>query len=229
LNYFLRPNQPDYGRRDPAYEIADAIPSWEVDRAVSNLVGAIDHPSARVRIYAEAVLMYLGPRAEKAVPRLIVALNDEDGDVRANAVRVLRRILKAGSAKRNEAVMALTRALYDQYYRVRLDAAEALVEFGETRKAAASLLSACCSGYPDVRESARGTINWANNPAPFVDVLVNVIQGKDRRMRDEVFAALLPNAPRDILLSALRSALADPDPEIRQWAIRHLKSIDTAP
>jgi len=229
LNYLLRLDQPDYIRRDLPWELAHTIPFWEMDRAVSSLVTALDHPTPRVRMYAADDLPYLGPRAERAVPRLIAALNDEDISVRAHTIRVLESTVSWGSANRNDVVPALTLALHEQHPHLQLDAAAALARIGETRKAAEVLLAAWCVSDPYLRNRARETINWVNNPGPFVDVLVRMIQVKDRRMRDAVFAALVQDGPRGILISALRSALTDPDPEIRQWAIHLLESIDSAP
>src|SRR5262249_19792407 len=191
LGRLLRPDQPVLVRREAAWSLGRDIPSWEVDRAVSLLINALDDPSPRVREYAGAGLRELGPRAEQAASKLITVLNDEDRFVRFSAARTLGFIIDAGSAKRAEAVAALTVTLKDKDPEVRLGAAETLVEMGEAQKAAGILLAAYFGTDLYLRNRARPIILGANDPRPFVAMLVKQMRDKDGRRRDDAFQILL--------------------------------------
>jgi HEAT repeat protein len=130
LGRLLRADQPVFVRREAASSLGCDIPSWELDRAVFLLINALDDPSPRVRECAGVGLAELGPRAEQAASKLITVLNDEDRFVRFSAARTLGFIIDAGSAKRAEAVAALTVTLKDNDPEVRLAATETLVEMG---------------------------------------------------------------------------------------------------
>jgi thioredoxin-like negative regulator of GroEL len=122
---------------------------------VSLLIKALDDPSSRVREYAGVGLAELGPRAERAASKLIAVLNDEDRLVRFSAARTLGFIIDAGSAKRTEAVAALTITLEDKDPEVRLAAAQTLVEMGEAQKAAGVVLTALVGTDSHLRDRAR--------------------------------------------------------------------------
>jgi HEAT repeat protein len=225
----LRADQPVFVRREAASSLGRDIPSWEVDRAVSLLISALDDPSSRVREYAGVGLAELGPRAEQAASKLIAVLNDEDRFVRFSAARTLGFIIDAGSAKRTEAVAALTVTLEDKDPEVRLAAAETLVKMGEAQKAAKILLAAYTGTDSYLRDRARPIIRGTNDPRPFVAMLVKQMRDKDRRRRDEAFQTLLLIASPEAVRSALNSALADDYPEIHQWAFARIKRLNSNP
>src|SRR5262245_8281284 len=93
----LRADQPVFMRREAASSLGRGIPFWEVDQAVSIAIGALDDPSPRVREYACVSLSELGPRASRAISKLIALLNDEDRFVRYTAARTLSSIVEARS------------------------------------------------------------------------------------------------------------------------------------
>jgi HEAT repeat protein len=205
------------------------IPSWEVDRAVSLLINSLGDPSPRVRESAGGGLVQLGPRAGQAAPRLISVLNDEDRFVRSTAARALGFIIDAGSADRSAAVAALTATLEDKDPEVRLAAAEALVKLGEAQKAAGILVAACVGTDPYFRARARPILCRANDPRPFVPMLVEQMRDQDARRRDETFQTLLLIASPEAMRSALNSSLADDNREIHEWAAARLKRITANP
>jgi HEAT repeat protein len=142
LGRLLMADQPVFVRREAAASLGREIPPWEVDQAVSLLIRALDDPSPRVREYAGVGLAELGPRAQRAIPKLIAVLGDEDRFVRFAAAGTLGLVVAVGSERRGEAVAALARTLDDKDPDVRLSAAGALVKMGEARRAAGVLLAA---------------------------------------------------------------------------------------
>jgi HEAT repeat protein len=229
LGRLLTPDQPDFVRREAAASLGHGIPPWEVDQAVSLMIRSLDDPSPRVREGAAAGLYGLGPRAERAIPRLIVLLGDEDRRVRACAARVLSQVVGSSSARRDEIVAALARALDDEDPDVRLSAAESLIELGEAQRTAGVLLAEYRGTIPYFRESARHIIRRANNPAPFVAALAPEIRAGDRRRRDEAIQTLMQIVPPEAVRSLLTSAMAADDPEVREWAAGRLQQIYPGP
>jgi hypothetical protein len=229
LGRLLQPDQPVYIRREAASALGYEIPSWEVDQAVSLLIGVLDDPSPRVREYAGAGLAQIGPRAARAIPKLITLLHDDDRFVRFSVARTIGLILKAGTASRTEAVTALTRTLDDRDPGVRLAAAESLVEIGEAQKAAALLIAVFGGSDSFLRDRARLIIRRANDPRPFVGMLVKALRDPDGRRRDERLQTLLPIASPEAVRAALGSLLTSDDPEIRQWAGERLERITPSP
>src|SRR6516225_3728959 len=63
LGRLVRADQPVYIRREAASALGHQIPAWEVEQAVSILIGVCDDPSPRVREYALVGLAQLGPKA----------------------------------------------------------------------------------------------------------------------------------------------------------------------
>jgi HEAT repeat protein len=229
LGRLLRADQPVFVRREAASSLGRDIPFGEVDQAVTLLIGALDDPSPRVREYAGVGLSELGPRAQPAISKLISVLKDEDRFARFSAAMTLGFLIEADSAKRNEAVTALTLTLDDKDSDVRLSAAETLVKIGESQKAAGVLLVAYAGTDSHLRDRARWIIRRVKNPRPFVPLLVQEMRNKDRQRCDLAFETLLPIASPATVRSALDSILADDDPEIRQWASARLERLSSNP
>ena len=225
----LQPDQPVYVRREAASSLGREIPFWETDQAVRLLLAALNDPSPRVREYAGVGLAELGPRAERAIPKLISALNDEDRFVRFSAARTIGLILRPGSASRTEVVAALTRTLDDKDPGVRLAAAETLIEIGAAEQAAALLLAVFGGSDAYLRDRARLIMRRAKDPDPFVALLVKELRDKDGRRRDETLQTLLAIASPEAARAALASLLSHEDPEIRQWATERLERITPDP
>jgi HEAT repeat protein len=89
------------------------------------------------REHAADTLGRLGARAAPAVPALIDALNDVDGDIRVAAAEALGRI---GA---EPAIPALVEAIGERHEAVRVAAIEALERFGPAGKAAVPALIKC--------------------------------------------------------------------------------------
>jgi HEAT repeat protein len=111
----------------PSYRVAATVCLWMLNRdaqdAVEPLSELLTDPDEQVRAYVPIALAAIGPRAGKAVPALIKALqNNADDTLRYRAAYALGEI--GGPAK--EAVPALRTALKDKKALVRLHAAQAL-------------------------------------------------------------------------------------------------------
>jgi HEAT repeat protein len=149
--------------------------------------------------------------------------------VRFSAARTLGSIIDAGSAKRTEAVTALTRTLEDKDPEVRLAAANTLIEMGETENAAGVLLAAYVGSESYFRDRARVIVHGAKDSRPFIAALVTQMRDKDARRRDEAFQTLQLIASPEAVGSALISALGDANREIHQWAAERLRRITPNP
>jgi HEAT repeat protein len=226
LGQQLRADQPVYVRREAAASLGRAIPPWEIDEAMSLLMGALKDPSPRVRESATVGLVELGPRARPAVPKLIGSLGDEDRNVRFAAVRALGTI-GADPAKRGEVMAALNKVLDDSDPELRLVAGEALVKIGKSQEGAAALVSALCGSNLYRRSWARSMIRQANDARFFLPALVKEMRCDDANRRDEALQMMLHIASPDEVKGALSAAAISDDVEIRQWAAGKLERIDS--
>ena len=229
LGRLLRADQPVYVRREAASSLGYGLPFWEVDQAVGMLINALDDPSPRVREHAGVGLAELGPRAERAISKLITVLNDEDRRTRYSAAATLGFIINAGSAKRTEAVTALTHTIDDKDPEVRLAAAETLLKLGEAQKAVGLLLAVRGGTDSHLRDRAREILRRATVARFSVPLLVNELRDPDSGRRDEALQTLLTIASPEAVRSALHSALADDSPAIHQWATAQLKRLTPSP
>jgi HEAT repeat protein len=182
-----------------------------------------------VREYAGVGLAELGPRGARAIPELITALKDKDRFARGSAARTLGFLIEPGSAKRTEVVAALNVSLDDEDPEVRLAAAETLIKLGEGQKAAGALLSANRGTDSYFRQRAQMIIRRAKDQRPFIAILAKQVRDHDGVRREEALRALLLFAAPEEVRSALKSALAEDSPEIRQWAAAHLARITPSP
>jgi HEAT repeat protein len=187
--------------------------------------GDVRRPSGRHYVS----LAELGPRAGRAIPKLLTVLNDEDRFVRRSAAATLGFIVTARSAERDEAVAALARTLDDKDPNVRLAAAGALVKLGDARKAAGALIAAYGGTESFFRDWARSIMRDASDPRPFVALLAKELRDRDARRRDEVLHTLQMIASPEAVRSILETALAGDDPEIRKWAAARLEQITLGP
>jgi HEAT repeats len=190
MGRLLQADQPTFIRREAASSLGRGIPSWEVGQAVSLLISALDDPSPRVREYVGVSLAERGPRAGRAIPKLLTVLNDEDRFVRCSAAATLGFIVTARSAERDEAVAALARVLDDKDPNVRLAAAGALVKLGEAQKAAGVLVAAYVGTGSFFRDWARSIMRDASDPRPFIAPLARELRDRGPRRRDEVLQTL---------------------------------------
>ena len=225
LGRLLQADQPVFVRREAASSLGRDIPFWEVDQAVGMLLSALSDPSPRVREYVGVGLAELGPRAERAVPKLITVLNDQDRGVRSTAARTLSFLIGPASANRTEALTALSLTLQDKDPDVRLAATETMVKLGEPQKAAATLFAACRGKDSYFRGRARLIMRAANGARPFVSMLAERMRDQDGPRRDEALQTLLQFASPQTVRSALNSALADDNSAIHDWAAARLEGI----
>ena len=160
----------------------------------------------------------IGPAAKDAVPALIAALKDEDGDVRMEVVRTLREIGPAAE----DAVPALITALKDEIWDVRGSAANALREIGPAAEdAVPALITALKDEIWDVRGSAADALREIGPAA--VPALIAVLKDEDSDVRMEVVRTLgrIGPAAKDAVLEIVRSYRnADPGPKsVIDWAL----------
>jgi HEAT repeat protein len=226
LGRLLRADQPVYIRRDAASALGHQIrlqrgfiPSWEIERAVSILIDACDDPSPRVREYAALGLAQLETRVDRAIPKLIALLNDQDRFVRYSAAGALGFVVDLESPRRAEVVTALVRTLGDSDSDVGLSAAEALTKLGSGKEAAGVLMNAFSGKNEYLRGRARLIIGRpGTDPRPFLAGFVAEMREKDERRRNEALSALQHIASPDVVRSALVHAAEADDTDIRQWA-----------
>lgn len=184
---------------------------------------------------------------------LITALNDDNEDVREQALAAL------AGMRDPRAIPGLLRALRDSSAGVREQALNALAQF-DTAEAADGILSALKDQSPDVREHAarhvaalasRGRLNDPKYVASLTallkdaapDVRVQAVVALGRMRRQEGVASLLPmlkDMNTDVreqtavalgiiadptAIDALTAALKDAEPDVREQAARALGSI----
>jgi hypothetical protein len=109
----------------------------------------------------------------------------------------------------------------------RVVAAEALLKHGETQKGAGTMTSALCGPDERLRFWARSMMQRANDTRTFVMLLAKEMQSKDSRHRGQALQGVLRIAAPQEVNSALRSAAASDDAEVRRWATAHLERIDS--
>jgi HEAT repeat protein len=230
LGRLLRADQPAYVRRDAAAELGYQVPAWEVEQAVSILIGVCDDPSPRVRDSAMAGLYHLGPKAERAVPKVLGLLKDQDRRVRGSAARALGWIIRPDSPRRAAAAAALIPVLDDPDPEDRLEAAWALWEMGEGARAVATLSAALGGSDELLRDRARYFISSLGTDArAFIPALAADLTSRDERRRAQALTTMLKIAgPREVG-SALRRGVASDQPEIRRWAKKQLERLQVDP
>jgi HEAT repeat protein len=193
------------------------------------LLHALDDPSPRVREYACVGLYDLGSSAEQAASKLISVLHDQDRFVRYMAARALGRVIGAGSARRAEAVRALTGALADKDPEVGLGAAETLLELGESQLAAQTIVAALAGTDSYRRDRARWILRSAPDPEPFIGAVGNELRNHDAVRRDAALQVLLQFASPEAVRASLSAVLDDGQPEVRRWAEAQLKRLTASP
>jgi HEAT repeat protein len=114
---------------------APGHPPAKTARSINDLVAALADLDPDARIRAIKTLSDLGPKADAAVPALVDALHDHEGQIGREARLALAQIGPA-------AVPALTTALSDDDEKVRWWAAQALEEIGPDAQAAIPALIA---------------------------------------------------------------------------------------
>jgi HEAT repeat protein len=141
--------------------ILSASDSQDVDALTQQLLSR----DASLRLRAAKALGDLGAAARSAVPGLVAALADTDGDARRAAITALRLIQP--NAKPSEAlVRAVALDLRDPDANVRLLAARTLGQFGTAAIAAPDLDAARADPDPDVRRAVATAFARISAPGP---------------------------------------------------------------
>lgn len=218
LSRLLRPDQPAYVRREAASSLGYRIPPWEVEQAVGILIGALNDPSPRVREYAAAGLAEHKTRAERAVPKLVALLDDGDRYVRYTSAAALGLILPPQGKVRDQALPALIKTLNDPDPAVRLEAANSLARVGAGREAIGTLVAAIVGDEPLRTQARLHMTRGGFDTRPLVAPLTAVLRDKDERRRRAALDVLIQIGSPATVRSALDSARAGDDPDVRRWA-----------
>lgn len=197
---------------------ADSLPPLapDVTAAWVGIIGELlDQPIADQAVRSRAVRALGRTAGPAALPRLVGALGDEHGEVRAAAVEALVAI---GSP----AVPELVAALSSPGDFTRQSAAEALGLLREA-SARAALLERLRDPVLDVRAAAVEALSAIGDPA-VVPGLVGALGDENEDIRAR--AAIALGAIRDAAaVPGLLAALRDPDGVVRWWAADALGAI----
>jgi HEAT repeat protein len=164
----------------------------------------------------------MGREAKQAIPSLVEALKDEDGDVRISAAFALVRI----KLEVKQAIPVLIEALKSEDANIRFDAAKALGAIGPEAKQAIPALVEALKEQP--RMFAGGPAEALGRIGPeAVPALTEAL--KDRSLRFGAAIALSEiGLEAKQAMPALIEALKDESPTIRSSIARALGSIATA-
>ncbi len=182
------------------------------------LAGALTSQDPQARSKAAWALWRIGPDVKHAVPALLRALADEDGDVRYWAVCALGRLRAGGSA-----LHVLIEVLKDMDEGLLRGALEALHDAGAG--AVAELLEELESEDPGVRHFAAVALGpLGESASEAVPALVAALRDDDPGVSQAAARALVqiePDAER-----ILREVLADERPEVLLAAAGALAQLD---
>ncbi len=152
-----------------------------------------------------------------AVPTLIKALSDEDGQVRAKATFLLGKMSPLSTA----AMPALIEALADEQPFVRETAASLLGQMGKSAVAASpELIAALADKAPQVRVAATAALRSIGAPTAAVPALSKLLLDESPDVRQNAVAALGEIGPD--VVPALVQALRDENAHVRQEAVAAL-------
>ena len=196
---------------------------------VERLIKELQHRKAKVRANAAMALALFYPpnAAEGAVPALIPLLQDEDANVRADAIYALGSIGESTKNARPVIVPALIQALH-QDARVRANVAMALMQIGtpETLKALKTAVPDLIQALQDrdkgVRADAAEALGMIGEGAKdAVSALIKLLQDEGIHVRASVARALVQIGTPDAIkavkdtVSVLIQALQNQDGIVR--------------
>lgn len=152
----------DLAIRNSTDLILNASDSQDIDALIQQLQSR----DASRRLRAAKALGDLGPAAQAAVPGLVAALADTDGDARRAAITALR-LIQPNAAPSEALVKAIATDLRAPDANVRLVAARLLGRLGAAAALAApDLLALRGDPDPDVRRAAGQAFALVSAPAP---------------------------------------------------------------
>ncbi|BBM86163.1 HEAT repeat-containing PBS lyase [Candidatus Uabimicrobium amorphum] len=183
---------------------------------VSHLIPLLQDKEVRADV-AEA----LGKVGEKAVPHLILLLQDKDKEVRADVAEALGKI----GEKSHSAVPHLIPLLQDKDKEVRADVAEALGKIGEkAHSAVPHLIPLLQDEDEDVRDKVVEVLGKIGEKAHLaIPHLTPLLQDKDENVRNKVVDTL-GNIGKKVrsIVSYIIPLLRDNHASVRNSAVRSL-------
>jgi HEAT repeat protein len=230
LGRLVQLDQPAYVRREAAGSLGNGIPPWEVEQAVSILIGSLKDPNPMVQVNAASALGEHDSRAERAIPHLLKVLKGPDRFARFTAARALGQVTGPNSEQRSEVVAALVNALADRDVDNRMAASEALITLGELPKAALTMASSLSGPDKRLQAFARMILRRQGTDIhQLVPWLDRELQNEDVERRIGALEILMDiDAPEHVRAALQDAALSDVE-FIRQWAKQKLEAIDVKP
>jgi HEAT repeat protein len=182
--------------------------------AVPALIKAAESAERPLRFHGILTLGRIGPDAGDALPVLTVLLNGKDQRLAFEAAAALAKLGK-------QSLPALTAALNSDNHHLRHDAVEAIAKI-EGREAIVALVDALKSPYADVRWRAAQGLGQqqVNDKLVIMSLAEALTKDPDAEVRSQSVHALArfgPNARP--AAEALKGALADQHPQVRQLAV----------
>jgi HEAT repeat protein len=222
-------DQDDTLRRKAAQAVASIGQKAGPLSVVPALINALKDEDTNVRRTAGLALGMMEEKAsagtpqsavtQSAVPALINALKDKDKVVRLNAMWTLALIeSKASAAIPRSVIPVLIKALEDEQYHLRLNAATALANMGED--AVPAVLIAVKDQDRELRSRVVRVLRRIGKKA--VPALVNALQDKSAAVRVEAAILLMgrremdDEAARGVIVKVLVNALKNEDTDLRK-------------
>ncbi len=196
----------------------NSLRSPKIHRQIRN--GALTAPI----LFALLLLGSAGCQAEAPVgnpqivtSRLVTLLRDPSPDVRRTAA------LSLGKIAHVDATTALVQALSDPDLQVREYSAWALGQIGEdvTDEAAVRLAGTLSDKHPSVKQAVALALGKIGSRPPVIAILAQALAVGEKRSRRAAVDALAQLEAKSTY-PALRKALVDPDPVVRQGAVAAL-------
>lgn len=188
------------------------------DNSVSKLIADLNSTNSSSRVQA---IDALAKQGQLAVPALIECLNDDDASVRANAALALGRIGPQASAT----VPFLAELLADQDHIVRRHAAFSMYQIDANLSDYADAFVKLLSDTdPQLVNDARTALaKMGTNATP---KLLDALKAQNSAIRWNAIELLGKTAANDDSIKlALREALGDEEPQVRQSAFNALAQI----
>jgi HEAT repeats len=134
------------------------------DRDIAGLVEQLSSADSSLRLRAAKALGAYRAGADTALPALIIALGDQDGDVRRAVIGAIR-LIQPGVGPSKELLQALTLDLKDPDDAIRLQAVRALGKYGTAAASAAPALEALLADpEKDIRKAAADALARISPP-----------------------------------------------------------------
>jgi HEAT repeat protein len=204
----------------------------EHGRIFPSLINLLKRGSAEERALAADALGRFAPHPPSATDQLRDALKDHRGTVRASAAKALGRIGPAAEEAVPDLVRILEPPLWDrairlisgEYAEELAGAAEALGRIGRQAEAAFPVLLRLLKHADDTVKLAAAEALADLDSGRAAPILVDLVKQPESRFVRYAFR----RAGKEVV-SALITALDDPDPEIQERVLSAMIRLDTAP